>query len=104
LGALPVPAHLAKKGNCFALRVAGDSMVDAGIHDGDLVVARQQSTARNGEIVVALVQGETTVKRIEKKAHHIRLLAENPKYPPIEIKSERDVIQGKVISVFRSYE
>lgn len=104
LGMLPVPAAFEKKGKCFALRVVGESMIDAGIHDGDLVIARQQSTAKSGEIVVALVDGETTVKRLEKKDGRARLLPENPAFAPIEILSDRSVVQGRVVAVFRDLE
>jgi SOS-response transcriptional repressor LexA len=79
-------------------------MIGAGIFDGDLVVARQQNTARTGDIVVALVEGQATVKRFAKKGGKTLLLPENPAFPPIEIRTEDSVIQGKVVSVQRYYE
>jgi repressor LexA len=74
---------LAKEGN-FLLRVRGDSMINAGILDGDLVLVRPQQDASNGTIVVALVDGgDATVKRFERGNGHVRLVAENPAYEPI---------------------
>jgi repressor LexA len=103
-GALPVPDRLGKKGDCFALRIKGDSMIDAGIHEGDLVIVRKQSTAKNGEIVVALIDGEVTVKRLEKQKDSAWLVAANARYRPVPIPPHKDAIQGKVIGVQRYYE
>lgn len=87
---------------CFALRVRGDSMVNAGILDGDYVIVERASDTRHGEIVVALIDGEATVKRLESRAGRIRLLPENPKYEPIELRAGlENTIQGRVISVQR---
>ncbi len=102
LGTLPVPYHLAKKGKIFALKVKGESMVGAGICDGDWVIARHQETAEHGDLVVALIDGEATVKKLERKGGKIRLLAENPLFSPIEVKEIQ--IQGKVVGVQRYYE
>ena len=74
--------ELAKEGY-FLLRVRGDSMINAGILDGDLVLVRPQHEATNGAIVVALVDGDATVKRFERSNGHVKLIAENPAYPPI---------------------
>ncbi|HET7420052.1 MAG TPA: transcriptional repressor LexA [Candidatus Dormibacteraeota bacterium] len=74
--------ELAKEGY-FLLRVRGDSMVNAGILDGDLVLVRPQHEATNGSIVVALVDGDATVKRFERQNGHVKLIAENPAYEPI---------------------
>jgi len=74
--------ELAKEGY-FLLRVRGDSMVNAGIFDGDLVLVRPQHEATNGSIVVALVDGDATVKRFERSNGHVKLIAENPAYEPI---------------------
>ena len=83
----------------FVLTVRGDSMVDAGILDGDYVVVRKQETAADGEIVVALVGEEATVKRFFKEADHVRLQPENSTMEPIRT---RDVsIVGRVVGVFR---
>jgi repressor LexA len=74
--------ELAKDGY-FLLRVRGDSMVNAGIFDGDLVLVRPQHEATNGSIVVALVDGDATVKRFERSNGHVKLIPENPAYEPI---------------------
>ena len=83
----------------FMLRVRGDSMIEAGILDGDFVVVRQQSHAENGDIVVALIEDEATVKRFYREADHIRLQPENPRLEPIRVKDVQ--ILGKVVGVFR---
>jgi len=83
----------------FVLRVKGDSMKDVGIYEGDHVVVRQQETARNGEIVVALVGDEATVKRFFRERDHVRLQPENDAVEPIR---SRDVqVLGRVVGVFR---
>src|SRR5688572_19160865 len=82
-GTLSLSAELLGKGAHFALRVQGDSMIDAGISDGDYVVVRQQETANPGEIVVALLGDEATVKRLRKKGAALCLEAANPAYAPI---------------------
>lgn len=104
LGTLPVPHAMAKKGNLFALKVVGESMSGAGIHDGDWVIARQQKTAVHGDIVVALIDGSATVKRLERKGGKARLLPENPMFEPIEVPAGEEIVQGKVVSVQRYYE
>jgi repressor LexA len=83
----------------FALRVKGDSMIDAGIFEGDLLIVRQQPTANVGDIVVALIGDEGTVKRYGRAGDHIRLEPANEKYPPIITSEAR--IAGKVIGVIR---
>jgi len=75
-------SDLAKEGY-FMLRVRGDSMINAGIFDGDLVLVRPQPEASNGAIVVAMIEGEATVKRFERSNGHVKLIAENPAYEPI---------------------
>lgn len=87
--------------DCFALRVRGDSMIGAGILDGDKVVVRPQQTAQHGEIVVALLGDEATVKRLSRKNGRIWLLPENPAYAPID--GTDAVILGKVKAVIRNY-
>lgn len=84
---------------CFALRVRGDSMINAGILSGDTVVVRPQPTAENGEIVVALLVDEATVKRLSRKNGEVWLLPENPAYDPID--GTNAVILGKVKTVIR---
>ena len=86
----------------FALHVRGDSMIDAGILDGDLVVVRQQDTADDGDIVVALVDDESaTVKKLQRQDGDVRLLAMNPAHPPLTVAGDRVRIQGRVIGVRR---
>ena len=86
---------------CFALRVRGDSMVNAGILDGDKVVVRPQSTANNGQIVVARIEDEATVKRLSRKNGEIWLLPENDAYDPID--GTNAEIIGIVRGVVREY-
>lgn len=85
----------------FALRVRGYSMKDAGILPGDLVIVKQQSTARNGEIVVALIGEEATVKRLQRSNGEIWLLPENEDFDPID--GREAVILGRVTAVVRQY-
>ena len=86
---------------CFVLRVRGDSMIGAGILDGDKVVVRPQQTATNGEIVVALLEDSATVKRFQKTGKQVWLLPENPAYQPID--GNEAQILGKVKAVIRTY-
>ncbi len=87
----------------FALKVRGDSMEEAGIHDGDLVVVRAQEDAEPDQIVVALVEGEATVKRLFRRAGKLQLQPANPRYEPIPVETSTKIL-GKVIGVIRSYE
>ena len=88
-------------GEHFALRVRGESMLNAGILPGDLVVVHRQQEARNGEIVVALFEDEATVKTYQLKNGHLWLLPENPEYEPID-GAQAEII-GKVVAVVRRY-
>ncbi len=102
VGELLVDARLVGRARCFALAVAGDSMVRAGIGDGDYVVVRQQQVAENGDIVVALLGDEATVKRLSIAEERIELRPENPHHRPIVLRPEDEFrIQGKVIGVRR---
>ncbi len=87
--------------NLFALHVKGDSMVNAGIFDGDIVVVEQTPVADNGEIVVALIDNEATVKRFYKENGHFRLQPENDKYDPIIV--DECAVLGRVKTLVRSY-
>ncbi len=87
--------------SCFALRVRGDSMINAGILDGDKVVVRPQQTAENGEIVVALLEDSATVKRLRKSGQELWLMPENPAYEPIDGRQAQ--ILGRVKAVIRDY-
>lgn len=95
-----------KGADCYLLKVKGDSMIDAHILDGDLALIRSQTTADNGEIVVAMVDGEATLKRFYRESGHIRLQPENSSMEPIIVKDgEADtVIAGKLLRTIRSYE
>lgn len=86
----------------FALRVKGDSMINAGILEGDVIVARKAETADDGEIVVALIGDEATVKRLYRRDGRVELHAENPAYSPII--SNELVLLGKVVALNRYYE
>lgn len=99
-----LPAWLRVPGPCYALRVKGDSMRDAGILDGDVVVVEQRQHARNGETVVALIDGESaTLKRIEQTPGEIVLHAENPAYAPQRYRPEQVAIQGVLVAALRRY-
>jgi repressor LexA len=96
------PTFLKKAEDAFALRIRGDSMINAGINDGDLVIVSPNEEARNGDIIVAMLNDEATVKRFELIDKKIKLIAENSAYSPIEIKSEDNFnLVGKVKGVVR---
>lgn len=100
----PIPARFAGKGTNFMLIVKGESMIEAGIMDGDYILVEEQHTARNGEMVVAMIDGfesEATVKTFYKEADHIRLQPENSTMSPIIVKDVK--ILGKVKGVFRYF-
>lgn len=96
---VPLPLDFTQNGDAFILRVQGDSMIEAGILDRDFVVVRQQSTANNGEIVVAMLEDEATVKRFYREKTSVRLQPENPFMEPIYATNVS--ILGKVVGVFR---
>lgn len=98
----PVPVQYLENSTVFMLKVRGDSMIQAGIMDGDYILVKQQNTAENGDIVAALIGEEATVKRFFKEKDHIRLQPENPAYEPIIVKDNLTVL-GKVIGLFRKY-
>ncbi len=95
----PLPKEIVGEGSLFLLRVAGDSMVDAAITDGDWVAVRQQPTADNGEIVAAMIEGEATVKTFKRKDGHVWLMPHNEAYEPIP--GDDATILGKVVAVLR---
>lgn len=97
----PLPAELVgNDSNCFILVVRGDSMINAGIEEGDYLIVAEQETARNGDIVVALVDNDdATVKRFYREADHIRLQPENDDYEPIISRNVK--IRGRVIGLYR---
>ena len=99
---LPLPADFTGSGTLFMLRVRGDSMVDAGILDGDYVVVRQQPEARKGEIVVAGIPGEeATVKTYGRKGSKVVLTPANPRLAPMEFDPRDVTVFGKVVTVLR---
>lgn len=100
-GYLPYSGHVSRNKPLFALRVRGVSMINAGILDGDIVIAEQTPVASNGEIVVAMIEDEATVKRFYKENGHFRLQPENNSLEPIFC--DEVVILGKVIAVLRYY-
>jgi repressor LexA len=96
----PLPVDFVQNSITFMLRVQGDSMIEAGILDKDFVLVKQQSTANNGDMVVALIGDEATVKTFYKEKDHIRLQPENQFLEPIIVKDNLSIL-GKVIGVFR---
>ncbi|MSO15389.1 MAG: transcriptional repressor LexA [Ilumatobacteraceae bacterium] len=99
---IPLPTDFTGEGELFMLRVRGDSMIDAGILDGDFVVARQQQTADNGDIVVAGIPGdEATVKTFKKSGNKITLVPANPRMEPMVFTSDEVSVFGKVVTVMR---
>ena len=100
----PLPEHFTANHNSeiFLLNVAGDSMVDTGIHDGDRVIVRKQNIAHNGDIIVAMTEDdEATVKRFYKESGYYRLQPENPAMDPIYLDSV--TVLGKVVGLFREF-
>ena len=96
---VPVPVDFAGNSQCFMLLVSGESMIEAGILDGDLILVRRQNVAENGQIIVALIDDEATVKTFYKEKDHIRLQPENSTMDPIIVPDCE--ILGKVAGVFR---
>ncbi|MFF0863986.1 transcriptional repressor LexA [Nonomuraea sp. NPDC003560] len=97
---LTLPRDLTGRGTVFGLRVRGDSMVEAAICDGDIVVVRQQPEAHSGQIVAAMIDGEATVKVYRRRDGHVLLEPRNPRYDVID--GDRAVVLGIVVSVIRS--
>ncbi|MFW8593192.1 transcriptional repressor LexA [Cribrihabitans neustonicus] len=97
-------AMLSSSGQHYALEVRGDSMIEAGINDGDIVVIREASTADNGDIVVALVEGqEATLKRYYREGRMIALEAANPAYETRRYSADKVEVQGRLVGLIRSY-
>jgi len=98
----PVPTDFTGDGELFMLRVRGDSMIDAGILDGDFVIAAQQTTASNGDVVVAGIPGdEATVKTYQSDGSRVVLIPHNPSLSPMEFDRSEVSIYGKVVTVMR---
>jgi len=100
-GSIELPAKMIGAGTFFAVNVRGDSMKDVGIIDGDIAVVRQQETAENGEIVIAMVEDAFTLKRLYREKNRIKLKSENYAYPPIYTQNAR--ILGKLCCLVRKY-
>ena len=102
---ISVPKDMIGRGRTFALRVRGDSMIEENIQDGDVIIVASQNTAENGQVVIALIDGEnTTVKKFYREPEFIRLEAANPQFKPIFIKTpQRIQIQGVVRGLIRKY-
>ncbi len=99
-----IPAGMVGLGRHYCLEVAGDSMIDAGIHDGDIVIIRESETAENGRIVVALIDDhEVTLKRLRRKGGSIALEAANPDYETRIFGPDRVKVQGHLVALFRKY-
>lgn len=99
-GYYPIPAENVPKGSeCFALNVKGESMINAGIHDGDMIFVRMCNSAKNGDIVVALIDDSATVKTFYKEDGHIRLQPENDHMDPIIV--DDCILLGKVFGIMR---
>jgi repressor LexA len=101
-GHISLPSNMLKNGDFFALNVLGDSMINAGILDGDTAIIRQIPTAENGEIVVAMIDDAVTLKRFYKEKNRVKLQAENEAYPPIYTQNIK--ILGKLVKILRNYE
>ncbi len=100
-GFLPVASDLARGKETFALKVKGDSMIEDGILDGDLVIIRRQDTAENGDIVCALIGNEATLKRFYRKGNEVALRPSNKNYDPIVVSKGEFRILGKATGVIR---
>ena len=101
---IPVPTTLMGRGEHYALKIEGDSMIDVGIMDGDTVIIQKSDTAENGEIVVALVDGlEVTLKRFRRQGSSIALEPENPAYQTRILPAARVQVQGKLVALMRRY-
>ncbi len=98
-----LPEELLGRGETFALRVRGDSMVDDGILDGDLIIVAAQASTENGATVVALVRGEATVKKLYRERGRVRLVPANARVRPIVVRGEDVQVRGRVIAVVRRY-
>jgi repressor LexA len=99
---IPLPTDFTGEGELFMLRVRGDSMIDAGILDGDYVVARQQKVADNGDIVVAGIPGdEATVKTYKRSGDNVTLVPANPSMEPMKFRPDEVSVYGKVVTVLR---
>jgi len=98
-----VPESFLGTGEHFALRVRGSSMVDDGIHDGDLIIVRKQDRAENGQTVVALIRDEATVKRLYQRGSSVELHPANPQMEPLIMDAKKVTVQGVVVGLIRKF-
>ncbi|WCL52959.1 transcriptional repressor LexA [Gimibacter soli] len=99
-----IPASMLGRGDCYALEISGDSMVELGIMDGDTVIIESCKTARDGEVVVALVdREEATLKTLRRSGRHISLIPANRAYEPQIYESDRVEVQGRLVGLLRHY-
>ena len=104
ISTVEVPPSMLGRGEHYALEVDGDSMINAGINDGDIVIIRKEETARNGDIVVALIDdAEVTLKRFRRSGNKIILEPENDSYEPRVLEPERVQVQGHLAGLYRTY-
>lgn len=96
-----IPSYLRPQGDCFVLEVTGQSMKDDGVFDGDYVIIKKQKVAQNGQTVVALIDGEATIKRYYKHSEFIELRPANPDFKPIIVNTENFKIEGVVVGLIR---
>lgn len=101
-GYISIPSDMLKPGEYFALNVKGDSMINAGILDGDTALIKQKPTAENGEIIVAMIDDAVTLKRFYKEKNRVKLQAENDAFSPIYTQDIK--ILGKLVKILRDYE
>ena len=101
--AIAVPEELLGRGDTFALRVRGDSMIDDGIHDGDVVIVESRADAPEGATVVALVRGDATVKRFHRRRGRIHLVPANERLEPIVAREDEVQVRGVVVALLRRY-
>jgi len=102
---IEVPQSLLRGGECFALRVRGDSMIEDGIHDGDLILVKRQPTAENGQTVVAVIDNEAaTVKKFHRRGNTVELRPANAALKPLHFPSSRVQIRGVLIGLVRTYQ
>ena len=103
-GAIALPEELVRRENSYVLRVKGDSMIDDGILDGDFIVVEERASPENGETIVALVNGDATVKRFfREKSGKVRLQPANQQMAPIVVKEREFSSRGRVVAVLRRY-
>jgi repressor LexA len=100
---IEIPAAMAGRGERYALRVRGDSMIEEGVHDGDIVVVRRARRADNGQTVVALVDGDATLKRFHLAGGHVELRPANAALTTLRVAAERVEIRGVLVGLLRRY-